>query len=480
MLNDKKRKWLMPLFLIGLLASSGAYAGVNEAWSNLVRSRASVSSYPSVVRELLDDGLYFTAIPYLKEYLSRNSGVISKDVDNLIDDVVTQVGVRQFEVLPVGILKRTKAPIIRYILAKKYFRVGQYDKALRTLNGTIPRNHPAKPFALLLEGSIFSISNKVDLAKAAFENCVKLSKSQMNRAGDKNRLRQLSINRDYCTVGKARAQFQGRDYDNASLSYLDLAKDSYVWPEILFEEAWNSFYQRDYNRTLGKLVTYRAPIMEFVFNPEVEVLKALTYMELCLFDDARKVVDEYYNTYQEDTLAVKKFLSKYGKNYKYFYLLAKSMKGGKSSGNKLLNKLLKSVLRDAAFMELIDSFNIGRDEIEKVKGIRNSKMRKVFIANLRESLLLQRDLIGAYVRKSLHLNMDQLDKSFEGMTYIKLEVLGRKKQQLYFASNELSRSRGDIRYLKRNDKQYFWTFNGEFWADELGDYVFSLKSECDQ
>jgi len=105
-------------------------------------------------------------------------------------------------------------------------------------------------------------------------------------------------------------------------------------------------------------------------------------------------------------------------------------------------------------------------------------MRKVFISNLRESLLLQRDLIGAYVRKSLHLAMDQLDKSFEGMTYIKLEVLGRAKQKLYFASESESRSRGNVRYIKRNEKQYFWTFNGEFWADELGDYVFSLKSEC--
>lgn len=462
------------------VASVNIYGGAGEAWNNLVRSRGSVSSYPSVVKELLDDNLYFTAIPYLKEYLSRSNGNISKEVDFLIDQVVTQVGVRQFEVLPRAILNRTKAPIMRYILAKKYFRVGDYNSALKALNGTIPRNHPAKPFALLLEGSIFSIKNQTNLAVAAFKNCVAVTKRQMNNANSKNRLRQLSINRDYCIVGKARTEFHGRNYDDASLSYLDLAKDSYVWPEILFEEAWNSFYQRDYNRTLGKLVTYKAPIMSFVFNPEVEVLKALTYMELCLFDDARKVVDEYYNKYQEDTLAVKKFLSKYGKNYKYFYLLAKSMKTGKSSGNKLLNKLLESVLRDAAFMELIESFNIGRDEIERVKGINNAKMRKVFIANLRESLLLQRDLIGAYVRKSLHLNMDYLDKSFEGMTYIKLEVLGRRKEQLYFANNEVGRSRGDIRYLKRNDKQYFWTFNGEFWADELGDYVFSLKSECDQ
>jgi hypothetical protein len=69
--------------------------------------------------------------------------------------------------------------------------------------------------------------------------------------------------------------------------------------------------------------------------------------------------------------------------------------------------------------------------------------------------------------------------SFEGLSYIKLEVLDRKKQQLYRWGNLTDRARGNIKYLKRNDKQYFWTFNGEFWADELGDYVFALPSECD-
>ena len=37
---------------------------------------------------------------------------------------------------------------------------------------------------------------------------------------------------------------------------------------------------------------------------------------------------------------------------------------------------------------------------------------------------------------------------------------------------------GDIKNLKRDSGQYLWNFNGEFWADELGDYVFSLKSSC--
>ena len=40
------------------------------------------------------------------------------------------------------------------------------------------------------------------------------------------------------------------------------------------------------------------------------------------------------------------------------------------------------------------------------------------------------------------------------------------------------RDRGDISYLTRNEKQFFWSFNGEFWADELGEYSFSLDSKC--
>ena len=475
--NKKAFRSLLGSFLI--MTSFTTQASVEKAWGVLVQTKGNVGYYPKVVSELLKEDLYFTSIPYLKEYLSVHKGKLPKEVDGLIDRVVTRVGVRQFEVLPSSILQRASAPVIKYILAKKMFRVGQYRKGLAMLNGTIPNGHPVQPFAKMLEASIFTIQGKGRSSASSFRQCVEITKRAMNETNDENRLRQLAINRDYCIVGEARAKFEDKKYDAASLSYLDLSKDSYVWPEILFEEAWSSFYERDFNRTLGKLVTYKAPILRFVFNPEVEVLKSLTYMELCLFDDAKKVVDDFYNEYQEDAIGVRKYLSKHGKNYKYFYLLAKSRTNGKSSGNRLLNKLIDSTLKDAAFTELIDSFNVGRDEIEIVKGIRNPRMKKVFKTNLRESLLLQRDLIGAYVRKNLHLYMSQLDKSFEGMTYIKLEVLGRKKQLVYNVNFSSKRNRGDIKYLKRNEKQYFWSFNGEFWADELGDYVFSLKSECE-
>jgi hypothetical protein len=89
-------------------------------------------------------------------------------------------------------------------------------------------------------------------------------------------------------------------------------------------------------------------------------------------------------------------------------------------------------------------------------------------------------MIGSFVRAGLLTHKGKIDKAFVDMTNIKLEVLGRLKQEAYAATTDEKRERGDIKYVERTSKQYFWTFNGEFWSDELGDYVFALKSECGQ
>jgi hypothetical protein len=116
-------------------------------------------------------------------------------------------------------------------------------------------------------------------------------------------------------------------------------------------------------------------------------------------------------------------------------------------------------------------------EYRLAKSLTDSSFKNRVIQNLSQTLKFQRDIAGAYVRKRLLAKYTELYKSFQQMSYIKLEVLSQKKRQLYLDKNT-SRNRGDIKYLKRNEKQYFWSFNGEFWADELGDYVFALRSEC--
>src|SRR5690606_21649450 len=220
------------------------------------------------------------------------------------------------------------------------------------LKQKINDTHPVKPFALHLEAATLALQGKSSQAVENYRECVRISNAQTSRTKETNRLRQLEINRDNCLVGIARSLFADKKFEAANLAYLDLDKRSHVWPEILFEEAWNSFYMGDYNRTLGKLVTYRAPIMSFTFNPEVEVLKALTYMELCLWNDANKAVEDFYSTYEKDTSGLINQLRTYGKDYKKFYMLAKGSLENQSSGNKLLDRLLSGLSRDPAYREL--------------------------------------------------------------------------------------------------------------------------------
>ncbi len=69
---------------------------------------------------------------------------------------------------------------------------------------------------------------------------------------------------------------------------------------------------------------------------------------------------------------------------------------------------------------------------------------------------------------------------FEKISFLKLEILKRAKDILLDRpARTKSRSRGLVEPERRSN-QYQWSFNGEFWLDEVGDYVFQLKSKCDQ
>jgi len=469
--------WFNTLIIsITYIALSNGYCSVYDAERIYYRTN-SKSKFVRIARELINDGLYFTAVPFIKEYLTNVSQIDDKDVDDIVEDVVSEVGVKQFEVLPIEILRKSSASIIRYVLAKKYFRKGKFSRALKNLS-RISSGQKIWPFALHLKASIYSLGGKYGRAQNLFKKCAKASKIELRSETNSNKVKQLIMNRDNCIVGISRSQFAGGDYKEAYLSYLDLSKKSIIWPEILFEEAWNSFYLRDFNRTLGKLVTYKAPLLNYIFNPEIEILRALTYLELCLWADTKKVVDSFYKKYQRQAVGLNRYLKKFRKKYKSYYLMAKLRNRRKIKGSKLLNQLLKDIIKDPAYLELYNAFQGGKKELSLIRNVKSRRFKRVLAKSLKASLILQRDLTGAYVRKKLRKFQRKIQKSFEGMSYIKLEVIGRKKRELYGTQGDYDRGRGNIKNLERNDKQYFWTFNGEFWADELGDYVFSLKPEC--
>ena len=142
-----------------------------------------------------------------------------------------------------------------------------------------------------------------------------------------------------------------------------------------------------------------------------------------------------------------------------------------------MQALLLSVSKDPAWQEMKQAYIDAIKEFSTLKSQGNGRLAVALMRNVKEVVGSYQDLLGSYARAQMHEKYTALTQSFQDMSFIKLEVLSRKKQSLY-ESKSSGGKRGDIRYIDRNDKQYFWDFNGEFWADELGDYVFALGSEC--
>lgn len=464
------------ILLASVLIIPTAWSSYESAERQYGKGSISLSGYRRTIIELVNSGHYYSVVPWIKDYIVKNNKSLDSEMEEALDTVLYHTGVKPFESLPENILSRSQSGNIKYILAKRLLKQEQYGQALKEISN-VSADHTAYPFIAHLKGTLYSHLNKPEEAESNFKECVSFSQKRMNQGTSAQR-DQLVINRDYCIAGLARVQFASKDFKKADLTYLDIPKESFVWPEILFEEAWNSYYQRNYNRTLGKLISYKAPVFDFIFKPETEVLKALSYMKMCLYEDANKTVDEFYSELLKPSRELRQFLLARKKDYRFYYNLMADHEENKASPQPLIDHILKSIRRDGAFLEMKGALLASLSEYNELRKKPKSGMREALIKNVRTLAEEYRTTLGAYIRAGMVNKYAELYSAFQGMSYIKLEVLAQRKERLYQTDVVPGKKRGDVKYIERNDKQYFWTFNGEFWADELGDYVFALRSEC--
>ncbi|MEK7689923.1 MAG: hypothetical protein AAB425_02770, partial [Bdellovibrionota bacterium] len=365
------------------------------------------------------------------------------------------------------------------------------------------------PFALQLRGTAKAIMGKSESALSDFEECVDLAEDQAASVAGETR-GESGVGREWaeqrereafdlaarCQAGHARSLYQENRFDEADRSYDLIPKASFVWTDILFEQAWNAFGLSEFNRTLGKLVSYKSPGLQFVFNPEMDVLRAQSYLALCLYSDANAVVNEFNSRYGRLGEQVKDFVETNANDLGAFFNRGKKAVGEPLHTRDLFDQMLNRFVRSPYFMNLVVAERAVSSEntvIQRFAALGDLKSTPVrdpgegltgFLEQvLKWRLKSIRFLGGAFVKNSLLDHHTQLISDFEKMQFIKLEMLRLAKDRLAGKTydpeldGEDGRSRGNRRPYRKDD-QYYWSFNGEFWNDELGDYVFGLESEC--
>lgn len=382
-----------------------------------------------------------------------------------------------------------------YSLGKDALLAHQEALAIGYLNG-IQSSSALWPFALELKGSAHAILGETEKAVYDFNLCVDDAGDLTRGLDTSSYLYRQSLSdaedlRARCMAGVARSYYQENKFDDADRTYDRIQKSSLVWPDILFEQAWNAFARQEYNRTLGKLVSYKSPALMFVFNPEIDVLRAQAYLALCLYSDANDVINEFNGRYNRIGEEVKAFVEGKQSDLDAFYGVGKEALHGSIYINQGMRPMLNQFVRGPYFTSLVHNENeiaserAGIRRFAAARGVAEDPGKGLpgFLEQVLEWRKKSvRVLGGMFVKNSLIDYHAQLVENFEKMAFIKLEMLKRAKDQLIYKNSPnlahaAERGWGN-QTPHRKDYQYYWSFNGEFWNDEIGDYVFGLESQC--
>jgi hypothetical protein len=285
----------------------------------------------------------------------------------------------------------------------------------------------------------------------------------------------------------ARIYYSIEDFKQAQRYYDLVPRDSRYWPESLFENAWTSFMLSDPNLVLGQVLTINSPFFnEDEFIPEGQVLRALTFFNLCKYDEVDALLADFDQTYRPMHAEMRDLLKQYGSDEgkkladeafdKFF--------GKKPADTSLPRSVFVRMLRNQEFAGLVahlDMMDAERDLIAEQK----TQWKESIGEDLQKIIAADRDRLkrraGLVMLQELATASNHIGDLLGQADIIKFELADRERLKFQRAASGIdiadTSSRDAIGFGTSSDRIY-WPFNGEFWQDELGYYVYTEQGSC--
>jgi tetratricopeptide (TPR) repeat protein len=347
------------------------------------------------------------------------------------------------------------------------------------------------PSALFLRGTAHLMLGNEEIGINDFKVCARLAEqNRYTRTLSPHEAREL---RNRCLAGVARGYYQAKDYTQAELWYDQVEMQSMVWPQIQYERAWTAVARGDYNRALGRLVTYKSPGLTWFHDSEVEMLRSISFLQMCIYDDVEKESAQFMKKYSGVGQQIKTLLddASSGSTRSLVRLFQRGVDAmnGRVWDADPLNQVMNRFVRSPYFLSLASTGNKVRRELQYLNSIGDAGRRGIG-GFLREVLTWRwqtaQEQGGLFVRDRLNTEYRALLANVSTIDIVRLEMLRRGRSQIEQLTTNVNagediwgaKRRGSLGRPRIRSNQYFWHFNGEFWADELGEYTFALRPEC--
>jgi hypothetical protein len=408
----------------------------------------------------------------------KNKKIATGSFSTITENILRESGPIAFSDLSVKALKKYNNESFNFLIGTKLYERKKFKESLKYFK-KVKLAHRYYAEKLVYEGSALLELNKVEDAKETFFNCAVIADDMARDESNQKVINYLNIIKDRCHVNLARVHFEKYDFKKAIQTYNKVSKQSFLWPYTLMEKAWAYYQLENHNRTLGLLVTYKSPLLSSYFFPETELLTALSYNKLCLWDDSLAIINNYHNKFKAQSDVIKKILESNKKSSTYFYNLYNSKTNDlyKYSFIKNIKTHLSKKIR--LNLNLLFIEKIMKEEKRITELDFSKELRKKLITQYKKYLTMAKVNLNNIIKAYLFNYVNNIHKLSYEMFNINLDIVSNRRNLLYTNKGLVSkRARGSFSNIKRENNEYFYSFDGPFWADELGDYSFGLKSNC--
>jgi tetratricopeptide (TPR) repeat protein len=415
------------------------------------------------------------------KYVSKSLEKLSLAADKLGDDTLLNYAI-----------SRTKAEsfpavhkdMLFYRIGEFQMRNEQFKDAIRSFE-QVPDSSPLYSNALYMKGLSYAELGQASEAVNIFEL---LTESRSNAApNDPARVSGI--------IGKARALYQKKDWEGAIETYRQVPRDSEAWHDTLFEGSWAMLRSGKFRSAISNFQSLHSPYYEDAYIPESLLLRSIVYLYICQYDEMDKVLDLFTKLYRPVYKQVNEYLNKVKDPVKYFTDVVYTLQMAEKEGfNPQKVKLpvpylvTRKATKEGDFQrsfKYIKKLIAEKKTISRLSsGWRTSGIGKYASQTIDRRLQKARAKAGRQVRVHMISVKGELVDLFEQEGFIRYEKINGKKELIKkrMAGKEETKAPvvnddQDRDYYIKNGYQY-WTFRGEYWLDELGNYHYVGTQSC--
>lgn len=390
-------------------------------------------------------------------------------------------------------LPRTARSTLLYLIGLQHYEKQDFEDARRALEG-VEDSTSTYASALFLDGMSLYRQGNYREAVRRFKKLVEAPEL----VGTPEEIQEV---KDLALLNMARVYYRVENFEAAKRLYGQIPHDSPQWPQALYEGAYTHFWLADYNVTLGDIMTIDSPFFAgSLYLPEAQILKALTYFNLCGYDKVGAVVKSFQDYHKPIRDNIRKFLGMYQQGLKFGdpgideTLAARQaseayntlyVSKSRRAALGIPEEILVALQRQREFTNRVHHLEMIKQEIfELTDGSvrrKGTALGRTLLKKLNDDQLLLRQEAGKVMLKQL----ERIEKDLSGLIgesdIIAFEVVNAQKEEYEekFRNPEKIETYEDLEANYATESTFiFWPFTGEYWEDELGSYRFTERGAC--